>query len=225
VSLAPHDKLIIQSCDDNFRRYLDLSRPIHEEYAGVCGADYKLFIGRKDPRVHPAWNRIPMFLEAFAAGYQKVVWLDGDSLMVRPEVDIFAETDDTAPLQMIRVLDSHVELPWGEPGWDAYNDGVLVANNCEQSVEAFEYVWARRRAVAMPHHCDSLWERNWLLDWVFAHPESVALLDVRFNWMPFAENLHCEAEAVICSWHGMQHDERFRLFEEKFNEVYRCAAA
>lgn len=218
------EKLIIQSCDENFLRYLNLSRPIHERYAEKCGADYRFFLGRKDPLVHPAWNRIPLFIEAFAAGYRKVVWLDGDSLVVQEDESIFSGTDWVTPLQMTRVKDSHVEIPWGGDCWDVYNDGVLVANNTPAASDAFEFVWSKRREPFEAHHHPTLWELNWLLDWLYLHPSEVKTLDMIWNWQPFAE-APPESDAVIQSWHGIDHEPRFLLFAEKFAEVYGAVTA
>lgn len=220
------DLLIMQSIgngDDWFAPWLEMSRPIHEEYAEACGADYELFRGVKDPHVHPAWNRIPMFLAAFARGYRKVLWLDADTLVVDQAVDIFTETDDTTPLHMVRAQDAHVEIPWGEPGWDLYNDGVLIANNCDQAAAAFRYVWSQRHEVPLAHHIPALWELNALTDFVFAHRDCVAELPFRFNWMPF-EYACPESEAVIMAYHGMPHDQRWELVTAKYAEVYGTPA-
>lgn len=218
------DRLIIQSCDENFLRYLNLSRPIHEEYAEKCGADYWFFLGRKDPLVHPAWNRIPMFLEAFEQGYRKVVWLDGDSLVVDDSRSIFADTDWVTPLQMTRPKDSHVEMPWGEDGWDMWNDGVLVANRTPETIACFEFVWSMRLEPFLPHHHPTLWELNWLADFCFENRTSVKQLDLVWNWQPFRE-APPQSTAVIQSWHGIDHEPRFLLFAERFAELYGAVPA
>lgn len=219
-------KLIMQSIGagaDWFAPWLQLSRPIHERYAAECGADYLLFEGQKDRRVHPAWNRIAMFLEAFDRGYDMVCWLDADTLVVDQTVDIFDACDAT-PLHMTRARDVHVEMPWGEPGWDLYNDGVLVANRCPEAIRAFGYVWRQRLQPLAAHHHPSLWELNVLTDWVFAHRDAVAELDFRFNWMPF--DYACpEPEAVVRAWHGMPHDDRWREVNETYTRVYGPVAA
>jgi hypothetical protein len=136
---------------------------------------------------------------------------------VNQTVDIFAETDDMTAWQMCRAKDTHVEMPWGEDGWDVYNDGVLVANR--SSVEAFEWVWAQRHEPFLPHHHPSMWELNVVLDRIFAHRDEVKELPLRFNWMPF-DYAPPKEEAVILAYHGMPHAERWNRFQADFTAVY-----
>lgn len=209
--------------DDWFVPWMALTQPIHEQYAAACDADYLLFAGNMDRRVHPAWNRIAMFLEAFDRGYDKVCWLDADTLVVDQTVNIFEACDDT-PLHMTRAVDVHVEMPWGEDGWDLYNDGVLVANDCEQARRAFSYVWRQRLEPLLPHHHASLWEMNAVTDWVFSHRESVADLPMRFNWMPF-DYAPPKTEAVVLAYHGIPREERWQMFLDDYEFVYGPVAA
>lgn len=224
------DLLIMQSFGtppDGCERYLALSERIHRSYAEKCGADYELFIGEKEPGVHPAWNRIPMFLEALRSGYTKVVWLDADTLVVDPARSIFEGTDDTTPLHMCRTNG----FPWPphvlarEQLWEAYNDGVLVVNNTPIAIDALEYVWSERRAEHPT--LGQIWELSPLLDWLLERRDVegiVAELDPRWNWMPFAENLDFEDEAAIKAWHGMPHAQRFSLFRQEVERIERITA-
>lgn len=214
------ERLIIQSHgagDDWYVPWFALSRPIHERYAAECDADYLFFAGQKDWKVHPAWNRLPMILDAFDAGYRKVVWLDADTLVVDSTQNIFTATDDSIPLQMRRTGGFPWVTPDGEQeGW---NDGVLVVNNVPGARTAIEWVWARRHDPPAQHHMPSLWELNHLLDLVLAQPDLVADLPDRWNWMRF-EDASPEADAAICAWHGYPHDERWAAFIEKYESVY-----
>lgn len=122
--------LIVQSVganpDDWFRGWMDVTGPLHEQYANRHGADYQYFAGDKEPGLHPTWNRLIQMLDGFAAGYQKIVWLDADTLVVAQDRSVFEETDDDAPLLMTRVLSSHHEFPWQE----TYNGAVRAAGMC-----------------------------------------------------------------------------------------------
>lgn len=213
-------KLIIQSIgansDDAFRRWMDLTEPIHQEYADRHHADYELFVGNKEPGLHPTWSRIIMFLDAFAAGYDKVVWLDADTLVVNQARDVFEETSD-APLLMTRVLSSHFEFPWASEvdgvvvpadKWDVYNDGVLIANNTDHAKACFEFVWENRNSPFKPWHVPGIPELDWILDYVYAHPDSVEQMSLAYNWMPYPEAPPYD-EAVIMAWHGMPHEVRW----------------
>lgn len=213
------DRLIIQSHGtrpDAYERWLALTRPIHEAYAEACDADYELFVGVKERGVHPAWNRLPMFLDAFAAGYRHVAWIDADCLVVDQRTSIF-DVDPATPLLM-----RTAGMVWlGEFCW---NDGVLIANAGSIDAEAaLRWVWAQRHAPLREHHAPSMWELNWLLDYVFEHRSIVGDLDERFNWMPFAEACP-EAEAVICGWHGMPHGQRWEYFTAKLRATYGIEA-
>jgi len=212
------DKLIVQSVDNNFLPWLTISRRIHEEYAAACNADYLAFVGWKDPLdVHPSWNRVKMILDGFDAGYEKVVWLDADSIVVDQTVDIFAETDDEVALQMTRVVGSAADFHRQR---DLWNSGVLIANRCSDARSALLDVWGHRRAVPLAHHTAELWELNWLLDYIDAWPDIVKDLDLRFNWMPDYKGHGPESEAVIRSFHGIPQAERFQLFKAEVRRVY-----
>lgn len=215
IFLKTQDNLIIQSIDKNYARYLNLSLPVHSQYAQECAADYWFLLGNVDPYVHPAWNRIKMILDAFDAGYKRVVWIDADALVVKFEDNIFAiggEDEGNYP----------IHLMWAGMEWkgeDSYNDGVIVADNHDESRKMFEWVWDKRREPLLPHHVPSLWESNWLLDYALDNRDKIEYLHPKWNWMPFADNIPRE-DAAIMAWHGMPHNERFMRFAETWNEFY-----
>lgn len=216
------DRLICQSIGgdprDNFRRYMALEEPIHRDYAARCGADYEYFVGTKDPLANPTWNRLVMMLDAFAAGYEQVAWLDADVLVVQLDRNIFEEVVG-APLHMTRTQG----FPWWTPDGEqeAWNDGVLVAERCDESIAALEWVWARRHDPFLAHHVPSMPELTWLLDYVFTQPASLVkeLPDI-WNFMPWEHTKHRAHEAVIEAWHGQPHDERWENFRTRYEQVY-----
>lgn len=208
--------LLIQSCDEQFLPFMDLAAPIHARYAAAHDAHYELFVGWKDRDVHPSWNRTVMFLDAFAHGYEKVVWLDADTLVVDPEADIFTETADDVALLM-----PQASIPWFDSPW-CFNCGVAVANNTPAAYNAFNYVWSRRHAQLRDHHLPGLWELNWLLDWTFAHRDKVDVLSDRWNWQ---QTEHRDPEvpfekAAVLAWHGIPYDERLALFTAEHARRY-----
>lgn len=214
-------RLIIQSITpppDQFGRYLDLAKPVHEDYAKRCGGDYQLFVGWKERDVNPTWNRLPMILDAFAQGYEQVVWLDADTLVVQPDRNIFEEVVG-APLHMTRTEG----FPWWTPDGEreAWNDGVLVAEQCDESIDALEWVWRRRHDPFLPHQVSGMPELSWLLDYVFTQPASLVkeLSDI-WNFMPYEHTKHRADEAVIDAWHGIPYDERWEMFRTRYGEVY-----
>jgi hypothetical protein len=158
-----------------------------------------------------------MMLEALQERYRKVVWIDADSIVVDQAVNIFDETNDFSALQMTRVLDSAKNFGRAQ---DLWNSGVLVVNNNEQAKQALDYVWMYRHENPRQWHTPELWELNWLLDFIDAYPSSIADLDLRFNWMPNYIGVGPESEAVIRSFHGIRHPERFELFKAEVERVY-----
>lgn len=215
------DRLIVQSVssrDDHYGEQLAVIRAIHERYARACRADYQAFIGEKDPGVCASWNKSKLILEAFDRGYRKVVWLDVDTLVVEPAVDIFAETDNDVPLQLVPYL-PHGDAVLHPPPF-YYNAGVIVANASVAARAAMEYVWDRRRVPPPSAHFDTAWDQLPLNKWLGrrqglpfapgdlsaeqgrANVASVRPLDVRFNWMFDWSPLGSEPDAVIYAWHG-----------------------
>jgi len=211
------DLLIVQSvsADAEWQAYLDRQRPFHEAYAWACGADYQTFVGVKERGVGAAWNRLPMFLDAFERGYERVLWMDADTLVVRPEVDVFAMTPNARPW----VLPMSHGMPW--PGLrDAYNDGVWMVRNTPESVRGIQWVWAQRSVAHRPHHTPGMWELNWVLDYIAANDEDslVERLDDRFNWRPWI-GLPPREEAIIMAWHGMGHAQRWPEFCDELSKL------
>lgn len=211
--------LLIQSADGAHLKYLDAAEPIHRAYAERHGADYLAHRGRIDPTVHPAWNRLPLMLDAFEQGYEKVVWLDTDTLVVQPEHDIFAETRSDIALLMKRAY-----IPWQDRPDAAWNDGVLVANaavtapgsfgqdSTVRAERALRWVWGKRGVPFREHHVPGMWELNWLMDWCSQFPGDVDYLDPAWNWMSLDMTLYGPEGAYILAWHGMPHDQRWAEF-------------
>lgn len=228
--------LIIQSGDENVARYLDASEPFHRAYAEQCHADYWRFDGVWKGSRHPAWNRLPMFLDAFTRGYERVLWMDSDTLVVKPEVDVFEQSiyshegrcvvgigeepgdEFTVPFVMRRTAGGAYWPADGADQYEQWNDGILLVNRSPLAASAIGELWSRRDAIPMPWHSPSMWELNWLLDYVKAHPAHVVQMDQRFNWQPF-NGASPEQYAVIKAWHGIPHEQRWREFSAEVERI------
>jgi hypothetical protein len=203
---------------DAFEKYMDLALPIHEDYAARCDADYEYFVGWKEERVNPTWNRLPMILEAFERGYESVVWMDADVLVVKPDRDIFAEVVG-APLHMTRTSGFPYWTPAGEQ--EAWNDGVLVAHNTPEAIDALRWTWDRRHDPFLEHQVAGMPELTWLLDYVFTHPDGlVAELPDIWNWMDAGVNGTPRDDAVIEAFHGQRHHERWDNYRDCYQRAY-----
>lgn len=221
--------LIIQSGDSNVARYLDRSEPFHEEYARRVGADYWRFDGVWKQAPHPAWNRWPMMLDAFMRGYERVLWMDSDTLVVDPWVNVFEQSiyshegrcvvgigeepgdEFSVPFVMRRTAGGAYWPADGADQYEQWNDGVLLVNRSEIAAAAIGELWSKRTVRPLGHHSPSMWELNWLLDYVKVHPAHVVQMDQRFNWQPF-NGASPEQYAVIKAWHGIPHEQRWREF-------------
>lgn len=227
--MTTNDRLIIQSGDANVAKYLDASEPFHRAYAEACSAEFARFDGTWPGASHPAWNRLPMMLDAFERGYKQVLWLDSDTLVVDPTVNVFerapfdhagsrrmhrGQSDgppwEYSPLCMRRTAGGFYWPMDGDDQWEGWNDGVLLVTPEAQTI--IEWVWSKRAEKPMPHHQPTLWELNWLLDIVKDDPTLCAEMDQRFNWQPF-NGSSPEQYAVIKAWHGIAHETRWREFK------------
>lgn len=214
-------RLILQSSDAAYDRWIELTKPAHEEYARRCGADYRYFRGICLDGRHPAWNRIRLALDAFAEGYLKVLWLDADVLVTHLEADIFAAVDSTTPFHLPLAPSG---MTW-RGNW-ALCSGVMVINNTPAALECLQFVWDTRwrghpgQPPLLPHHHPPLWESNWLLDWLYDHPGSWAKLHQKWNWMRGNFEHVPESEALIRGYHGGPHDRRWAWFTEDYAAVY-----
>lgn len=225
-----NELLIIQSGNAAVARYLDRSQAFHQQYAERCGADFWRYDGVWPDAPHPAWNRIAMCLDAFGRGYRRVLWLDADTLVVDPDVNVFEQApwsheyrriigpDDTmwrhwttTPFVMRRTAGGAYWPPDAPDQYEQWNDGVLLVH--QSAVDALEWWWSRRNAPAKPWHSPTMWELNWLLDYVKEHPSAVTQMDQRFNWQPF-NGASPEQYAVIKAWHGIPHEQRWQQFSD-----------
>lgn len=186
--------LLVQSVDANYVPYITLSYGRHAEYAERCGADYLVYTGLQDAACHPAWNRIRLFLDGIEQGYEKLVWLDADTLVIDPTVNIFTETHDDVDFQLCR----YVNYLWHEQ--PHANTGVMVVNASRSAIEALQWIWAQRHTPLRSHHVPMFWEQNWIGDYVHEHPESCAELSHRFNY--HARYSPFKGSVVIQSWPG-----------------------
>lgn len=228
--------LIIQSGDVNVARYLDASEYYHRAYAQQCGAEYWRFDGAWEHGTHPAWNRLPMMLEAFERGFERVLWMDSDTLVVKPHVDVFEQSiyshegrcvvgqaeeagaEFLVPFVMRRTAGGAYWPASGADQYEQWNDGVLLVNRSALAVHALEELWACRALRPRAWHSPSMWELNWLLDWVKANPDDVVQMDQRFNWQPF-NGASPEQYAVIKAWHGIPHEQRWREFSAEVDRI------
>jgi hypothetical protein len=80
--------VLVQLATDHYLELLDITRRHHRECARKHGLDYWCVEGAPVRDKRAAWGKAPLVLAATALGYESVVWLDADAVIVRPEVDL-----------------------------------------------------------------------------------------------------------------------------------------
>lgn len=86
---------------------LDVGLPTYEEFARRHG--YELIVGKKMTDLPPAWNKIPLLLEALTH-YDEVVWFDCDLVVVDPSED-FPPLRAESVHSLVRHFEHHSEVP------------------------------------------------------------------------------------------------------------------
>ena len=122
-----------------------------------------------------------------AAGSELVVWLDADTLVVRPEVDVRRALQDGAPIGMCRN-----PLPWGDQDWH-YNSGVIVVRNTSAARWFFDEVW---RAGPVDHH---LWQEQARINQLAQqYPNVVQPLEDKWNC---TNGVNPTPDPIVLAWH------------------------
>lgn len=84
---------------------LDVALPTFEQFAVIHG--YDVIVGKEVCDLPPAWNKIPLLLDALGY-YEEVVWFDCDLVVVNPN-------EDFPPMEklhsMVRHFEDNSEVP------------------------------------------------------------------------------------------------------------------
>ena len=86
---------------------LDVAMPSYKAFAQRHG--YDMLVGGKETNLPPAWNKVPLLLEALLR-YDEVVWFDCDLVVVNP-ADDFPPMRDGVTHAMVRHFDDCGEVP------------------------------------------------------------------------------------------------------------------
>jgi hypothetical protein len=91
---------------------LDIALPTYRAFAHRHG--YDLRVGEKLTDLPPAWNKIPLLIQALGQGYDELVWFDCDLVVVDPSEDFPPMNDDShdnAAHSLVRHFDNYSEVP------------------------------------------------------------------------------------------------------------------
>ncbi len=179
--------ILIQQATGAHTQMLDLTGARHEAYA--ARHDLTFWSVRGDVQFERAthWNKIRLVQSALALGYELVVWLDADTLIVRPEEDLRDALPDGPPIGLCR----HPQ-PWQGQSHH-HNSGVIFVRNTPLARRFFDEVWTAG-PVNHPWH-----EQVRVMEVMENIPDAVQPLDDRWN---SSEGITPRADAVIRAWHG-----------------------
>jgi hypothetical protein len=79
------------------RPLLDISLPTFRRYADAHG--YELVIGEPPASDDVSWRKLPLLIELFREGYDALVWIDADIVVMRHDRDIL--DDSPHPLGLV----------------------------------------------------------------------------------------------------------------------------
>ena len=180
-------KLLIQQASGPYTDMLDITGEHHGAYAARHRFDFLELHGDVQFERSPQWNKIRLILMAFNLGYEFIVWLDADTLIVDP-ARCFAEgLPPGPPIGMCR----HT-MPWRNQPWH-YNSGVMLIRNEALSRQFFEDVW---RAGPVDHPWQ---EQVRILEQCDLEPGAVQMLDARWNC---TLGINSSPNPVVLGWHG-----------------------
>ena len=82
---------------------LEVSLPTFAKYASAHG--YDLFVPSQDQVRRcgraPPWGKLPLVISLLRGGYEAVLWIDADVVVVNHEKDILGDLRDGAPLGLV----------------------------------------------------------------------------------------------------------------------------
>lgn len=84
-------RAIVTYAANGHEELLDVALPTYKDFAGRHG--YDLVVGHKVTDLPPAWNKVPLLLNALD-DYEEVVWFDCDMVVVNPGEDFPPMTPD-----------------------------------------------------------------------------------------------------------------------------------
>lgn len=177
---------------------LAISRSHHERYCARLGIAYSADDKTPVADKRPHWRKVSLVLEAFAAGFDEVLWLDADSVVIDTSVDVFDFSG--YEISCCECYDSPREPRH-------FNTGVVFFKRTDATLRfvetwngiADDHVgWADQKAFVM-----LMQDR--------ANRDLLTVMPNRLNWVP----VHMETTApIIGSAHGAPHELREQLMRE-----------
>jgi hypothetical protein len=177
---------------------LEWLKPIHGAYCQKWGYDYlassEKVVESNNPNARPNWNRIPLMIQAIESGYEYVIWIDHDCVIVDFDKDLRDAFDEPGADVMMCV---HPGFP--QAGLFAhFNNGVMMVRSSEKSFKFLQEVWAKRYGGPPWYEQDIMNEL--LRD--FTYMDVVGVMGDRYNSTPNANQVP-DDQVVIAAFHGV----------------------
>jgi ADP-heptose:LPS heptosyltransferase len=187
IQPTPAKTVLVQQASGMHLQMLDLSHDLHNAYADRHGLTFCCVRGPVQTHRAPVWDKVRLIQMMLAAGSEFVIWLDADTLVVRPELDVRSALRDGAPIGMCRN-----PLPWGNQPWH-YNAGVIMVRNTSAARWFFDEVW---RAGGGDHPWQEQARMNELSQ---RYPNLVQPLENKWNC---TKGVNSTRHPIVLAWHG-----------------------
>lgn len=143
------------------RPLLDISLPTFRRYADTHG--YELVIGEPPVSADVSWRKLPLLIELFREGYDALVWIDADIVVLRHDRDIL--DDSPHPLGLV----VH-EVPEGR----VPNCGLMVLRwpLGIASLVTAQAIAEARQAEGRPFRRSAWWEQAAIIEAIGGDPDA-----------------------------------------------------
>ncbi len=171
---------------------LELCMSRHADYCARHRITYWPTFGDVQAERSPHWNKILLIQHAFSLGFETIVWLDADTIIMRDDADIRTVLNGGPPLALAQHPGPGLEGSDSQTHW---NSGVMILRNTPRMSEFFDEVW-RAGPMANRHYWN---DQARILDVLPRFPGILQRLDDRWN---STVGVNETPNAVIKAWHG-----------------------
>jgi hypothetical protein len=189
----------------------------YAEMGAVCEASLAAYARAQDlelrvvrgvvPDRPPAWTKIKVIASLFQEGFDFVLWVDTDAVIVRTDADIRGEIEDGKDLYLVaHQVDVH-PMPGMMVRLDVPNTGVMLLRNSDWMRRFLEETWSR---TAYLHH--RWWENAAVIELLGYHrlldqvtpnaPDPAVMAHVKWldwNWNSLPDG--CQGQRPIIRHH------------------------
>jgi hypothetical protein len=164
-----------------------------ERWAAAADMTLRVHDSLPDTGRPPAWAKIPVIHRLFDEGFDYVLWVDTDAVVVRPEADIRTEIVPDRDLYLVKHRLTGDPMPGVTVILDVPNTGVMLLRNSPWTIDFLGRVWAKKEYAA-----HRWWENAAVIDILGYH----RLLDGAAVNTPVEEEL-AHVQWLDCNWNTL----------------------